>query len=165
MMNIHRAIGIPVAILSTVASTALAATGPTVEPDTGFIRGPEPEWATSHAQDDQSTPDHRQYHRDEVQAHLEWHELNPTSMPGYTRLHRLMHQERNLNHRQFHDPTYSPEAVGPRGSVRAPVLPTATPTAPTVTPILKRSPGVDRTYEGHRPSRRSIVKAAEQRRR
>lgn len=80
------------------------------QPDNGFFEGPNPEWATLHSTDVRGTEDHRQYHRDAVQAHLLWHQQNQSQRDtaAYENAHRIFHQDRNMLHREFHTAPLNP---------------------------------------------------------
>lgn len=96
-------LGLSLTFLSTIAPPAIADTIPTMnQPNNGFYEEPNPEWATLHSTN--GTVEHRQYHRDVVQAHLLWHtqHLPEKGTTAYGEAHRLYHQEMNMLHRDFH---------------------------------------------------------------
>lgn len=102
---------IVVLFLSALASTALAQAVTTMnQPDNGFNEAPDPEWATGHSTDAGGTPEHREYHRDGVKAHLVWHEENQPEQgtAAHSDAHRLFHQDRNTDHREFHTASVNP---------------------------------------------------------
>jgi len=97
------AIGLPSAF-------AAEATPTMNQPDNGFHEGADPEWATLHSTDSRGTPEHREYHRQGVRLHLAWHKehLAQRGTAAYENAHRAFHQERNMNHRQFHTAPVNP---------------------------------------------------------
>lgn len=104
-------LGASFAILGASAPSAAAQSHPTMnQPDNGFYEGPAPEWAALHSTDADGTATHRQYHRDGVQAHIQWHELRRSEQgtSAYVDDHRLVHQERNEAHRAFHTTPTNP---------------------------------------------------------
>ncbi|HLD63436.1 MAG TPA: hypothetical protein VI913_00905 [Candidatus Peribacteraceae bacterium] len=156
-----------VAGIAAVLSTVTPAFAQTVEPDAGFTRGASPEWQQAHEESESSAPAHRQYHQDAEAMLRQWLQANPPAETlGYDRLLRDVHANRNLDHRQYHDPVWEPESIfQPMGTARAPVMPDTVRDL-NQTPVIVRNPlnptpGVDRNYSGDRPSRRSIVQAAE----
>ena len=111
MKNRTYLIGLSVTFLSLIAPSAFAADAPTMnQPDNGFYEGPDPEWATLHATSVQGTETHRQYHRDAAKTHLLWHAEHPSHQASapYLVAHRIIHQVRNLLHRQFHTSPLTP---------------------------------------------------------
>ncbi len=102
-------LGLSVLFLGALAPSAMAESIPTMnQPDNGFYEGPNPEWAILHSTDMHGTAAHRQYHRDAVQTHIQWHQEHQTGQGtvAYDTEHRLYHQEMNMEHRHFHfEPT------------------------------------------------------------
>jgi len=95
-------IGLSVAFLGTTTPLAIAQTVPTMnQPDNGFFEGPSPEWAIPHATDWRGTEDHRGYHRDAARSILRYQPERRTSADENA--DRNFHQDRNMDHRQWHD--------------------------------------------------------------
>jgi hypothetical protein len=93
------------AMCALPALPAYAQEAPTMnQPDNGFYEGRDPEWATLHSTSTQGTAAHRQYHRDAVKSHTQWHAEHASELgtAAYSAMHRIFHQERNLLHRLFH---------------------------------------------------------------
>lgn len=120
------------------------------QPNNGFYEGADPEWSALHAQDSRGTPEHRQYHTEKASEHLEWHRNNVASTTvTYENAHRLFHQERNADHRLFHN-----------GFITA----DETDNAPVVNTLSTQIFGKtiihdDHSYTGARPTVRSIQSA------
>lgn len=98
-------IGSLLTALTSFTPVAFAETAVTMnQPDNGFYEGPDPEWATLHSTDNRGTVEHRQYHRDGVQAHTTWHNEHRMEQgtAAHEEMHRIAHQDRNLDHRSFH---------------------------------------------------------------
>lgn len=111
MKNRIITLGLSVTFLSTIALPTFAQIIPTMDqPDNGFYEGPNPEWSTLHSADTRGTLEHRQYHRDAVQEHLLWHQETRFDQDtvAYENAHRILHQERNENHRLFHTAPMNP---------------------------------------------------------
>ncbi len=95
-------IGLSVAFLGTTIPLAIAQTIPTMnQPDNGFFEGPSPEWAIPHSTDWRGTDDHRGYHRDAAGNLLRYQPERRTSADENA--DRNFHQDRNMDHRQWHD--------------------------------------------------------------
>ena len=162
MRNSVLTIGLTLSLLAIVPS-AFAQTAPTMnQPDWGFFEGPNPEWATLHSTSIFGTEEHREYHRDAVRSLLLWNQEHRSEQgtTAYRDENRLFHQERNMLHRQFHTaPVVSIDSTPPARSVTDDRN-----DPPNVRPPSSVSAPVSRTYIG-KPSRRSIVAAAEERNR
>jgi hypothetical protein len=160
-------IGMSISLISTIAPVALAAEpAPTMnQPDNGFYEGPSPEWATLHSTDVRGTAEHRQYHREAVQILLQWmNEHRPDQgTSAYSDALRVMHQNRNMDHRHFHT---DPEEFDPMTNSNTPIedgIPVPRPVSSTVEDDrLNGIAPFDHTYTS-RPSRRSIVDEVEAR--
>ena len=153
-MRHYKFVGLAITALSIITPSAFAETTPAPtmnQPDNGFYEGPDPEWATLHASDTRGTVEHRQYHREAVSDHLDWHVQN-NSLQGtraYEDAHRIFHQERNESHRAFHTEPIHPDD----GSVTVVPHP-RNPSTVVVDPDTQVLP--EHIYVG-RPSRRSLV--------
>lgn len=146
--------GMTLSVLSSIVPLASAAEAVTMnQPNNGFYEGPDPEWATLHSTSTLGTPEHREYHREAIRAHSLWHDQNRSTQGtnSYVDAHRIMHQERNMLHRQFHTAPVTPiDAAPPQVSNPSPVV--SSPDAPVTR---------DQTYT-NKPSRRSIIADAEE---
>lgn len=104
--------GLALTLLAVAVPVAFAADMvPTMnQPDNGFHEGADPEWATLHSTDSRGTALHRQYHREGVRLHLNWHREHASEKgtAAYNEAHRLFHQERNMDHRDFHTAPVNP---------------------------------------------------------
>lgn len=104
-------LGLSVAFLGAAAPSAFAATAaPVVEPNNGFYRGPNPEWAALHANNTGKGEDHRAYHRAAEQTRLQWYREHQ-GQQGTVEYHRALRaflQQRNLMHRLYHTTTRNP---------------------------------------------------------
>lgn len=92
-------------LLCTIITPAFAAVTPVIEPNNGFLKGNDPEWSSAHsAVTPWQLPGHRQYHRDAVVEHTQWHteHLAERGTGLYNMEHRQFHQDRNMAHRQYH---------------------------------------------------------------
>lgn len=128
----HRILlSLTLASIGTIAVPAFAQTAPTTQPDNGFYQGPDPEWSTLHSNDVRGTPVHREYHRDAVRTHLQWHSDTQLdrNTGAYSNTHRIRHQERNMAHRHFHtdpedfDVSTNSNGSGSNGFTKHPLYP------------------------------------------
>lgn len=166
-MNTRRTVlRISFTLLGAIAPSAFAQAIPTMnQPDNGFYEGADPEWATLHSTDARGTTEHRQYHRDAVQAHILWHAEHRSEQgtAAYENTHRINHQERNANHRAFHTfPELLNDATpssSPIGQANPPRDNNADTTGSAV--YTNTNPPPNPSY-GIKPSRRSIIAAAEE---
>ncbi len=160
-MKNYRIIGMSVVFLGVIVPSAIAETVPTMDqPDNGFYETADPEWAHLHSTDVRGTIEHRQYHRDAIKAHFLWLEQHKSGQgtDAYNTAHRLFHKERNNLHREFHtSPVIRENAEDSSASTMHEMYFTR-----SIPSLITSTEVISHQLSGERPSRRSIIAAAEQ---
>ncbi len=143
-----------IASFLTVSSAFAAGMIQKVEPMNGFTRGENPEWMTINTDSRDFDMRHRDYQRDAEAERVLWLRTHESMMgtPSYAEAKREFHQHRNLMHRMWILQQTRGMKMRPQ---TAPVVPTI-----DLTPETSIS---TRTFTGNAPSRREIVRWADDR--